>query len=289
MAGYVPAHVDIHAPGYREPTAVAFFLHGILGSATNWRAFVRRLVEGHPGWLFVVVDLRNHGDSVGARGPHTLSACAADLANLAADLGLEPSIICGHSFGGKVAMTYAVERQPDVDEVWLLDAPLRGAAGPDPSPAALAGVEQVRDMIATIRSVPVPLARRAELVDLLMRRGTTEPMARWMTTNLKPTPGGYRWRFDLDAVEEMLADYLKTDLLSAVDALPGRARLQVVRGARSDRFDATELSRLEALAGEGSVSLHTLADAGHWLHVDNPEGLAELLRAAMRRVARRLR
>ena len=31
----------------------------------------------------------------------------------------------------------------------------------------------------------------------------------------------------------------------------------------------------------GDVHLHVLEDAGHWVHVDNPEGLMEMLAAGL--------
>ena len=65
--GFIPAHDIVIAPG-ADPTATAFVLHGILGSRRNWRGFVRKLAPRLPDWRFVLVDLRNHGDSHGATG-----------------------------------------------------------------------------------------------------------------------------------------------------------------------------------------------------------------------------
>ena len=30
-------------------------------------------------------------------------------------------------------------------------------------------------------------------------------------------------------------------------------------------------------AGKGTLKIHTLPNAGHWLHVDNPDGLLQLV------------
>src|SRR5688500_8745529 len=52
-------------------------LHGIYGSGRNWGTIARRLVEARPEWGVLLVDLRNHGQSRGFPGPHTLAAAAA--------------------------------------------------------------------------------------------------------------------------------------------------------------------------------------------------------------------
>lgn len=282
--GYVPAHIDVHAPGLTEPKEVAFVLHGILGSGTNWRSFVRRLVTAHPTWLFVLVDLRNHGDSTGAPPPHTVAACAADLAALAEHRGLEPSLVCGHSFGGKVGLIYARDHAVDLDELWLLDAPI----GVIPQGGAHPSVRQIEDVMAAVRSVPLPLPSRDALVQALTDKGLSHALGQWMTTNLRLGVGGYRWRFDLDAITAMLADYYSVDGWSVVASPPPHLAIHAVQGGKSDRLGADDVARLEALSDAGAVHLHTLPDAGHWLHVDDPEGLIALLDAALTRVSRRL-
>ena len=97
-------HVLDVLPGAKQ---TALVLHGALGSGQNFRVFAKQLSRLLPATQFVLADLRNHGDSVPAPPPHTLSACALDLVSLSAhlgDLGLPVvTTVIGHSFGGKVA------------------------------------------------------------------------------------------------------------------------------------------------------------------------------------------
>lgn len=59
--------------------------------------------------------------------------------------------------------------------------------------------------------------------------------------------------------------------------------IAVVRGENSDRWDAEDIEQLESLANwegdgsEGKVSVHVLPESGHWVHVDNPKGLLEIV------------
>lgn len=47
-----------------DPDRYMLFLHGILGTRANWRGIARRFVDARPGWGAVLVDLREHGESL---------------------------------------------------------------------------------------------------------------------------------------------------------------------------------------------------------------------------------
>ena len=100
-----------------------------------------------------------------------------------------------------------------------------------------------------------------------------------MTTNLRPGPDGLVWRFDLDAVEEMMRSYAEADFWPLVESTT--ARVTFVRALRSERWTPSVLARFEGLSADSPVRLLAL-DAGHWLHADDPEGLLALLVAGYR-------
>jgi pimeloyl-ACP methyl ester carboxylesterase len=265
---FVPAHLVVEAEG-AAPTRTAFVLHGILGSAKNWRTFARRMAGRWPEWRLVLVDLRNHGESAGAPPPHTLGACARDLAALSRALGAWPEAVMGHSFGGKVALVYGRDvAPPSLRHLWVLDA-VPGPAGPAVDPT-----HEVAQVIADLRAVGRPIASRDALVAHIRSRGYSQEIAGWMTTNLRRVEGGFDWRFDLDAIEEMLRDYGREDLWPWL-AEPGPP-VDVVRAGRSDRWTSDAIHRLEGLP---RVRVHTLPNAGHWVHIDDPEGLLDVLGA----------
>lgn len=257
------AHTVLGDP--EGPAGTAFVLHGILGSARNWRSFSRRLGRAWPGWRLVLVDLRGHGDSHPATPPNTLAAAAADLDRLADRIGA-PSVVVGHSFGGKVALTYARDYPASLEATWVLDA----LPGEDQQGAA----SDVAHVIRALRSIPLPIDRREDLKQLLLDRGFSELLSGWMTTNLRRADAGpgLVWRFDLDAVEALLADYLAVDLWPVVRSPP--CALHFVRAERSDRWTDAAVARFYGLS---EVWLHTLEDSGHWVHVENPEGLIRIL------------
>lgn len=56
-----------------------------------------------------------------------------------------------------------------------------------------------------------------------------------------------------------------------------------MRAENSDRWDPETVLRLESLdaqergGSEGKVAVHVLPKSGHWVHVDNPRGLLEIV------------
>ncbi|HEX2091140.1 MAG TPA: alpha/beta hydrolase [Longimicrobiaceae bacterium] len=259
-------HSRIAAPG-RTPERWLLVLHGIYGSGRNWGSVARRVVEVRPEWGALLVDLRLHGQSRGFAGPHTVRASAADLDALVGHLGLPAAGVLGHSFGGKVALAYAREHPEGLRQVWVVDSTLEVR---EPAGSAWR-------MIETVRSLPGEFASRGEAVEGLERAGYAAGIAQWMAINLEPRDGVYRWRLDLDGVEEMLRDYFRTDLWEVVEDPPAGTELHFVKATESDSIDEEAEARIET-AGRtnGRVVLHRV-EGGHWINTDNPDAVVELL------------
>lgn len=274
------AHQLVEQPGAR---GTAFVLHGVLGSGNNFRSFVLRLAHERPEWRFVLVDLRHHGRSVGAPPPNTIEACVQDLLDLARALGSFPEVVVGHSFGGKVALAYArrVTRResiPDdqaarraLQQVWALDSnPGAQTPGPD---------HQVLRVMRALRATSGPFATRQAAVDALTtEHGLSTGLAQWLVTNLERRGDELVWRFDLDAIGELLDDYFREDLWPYLEAARGVPEHHLLVAEHSDRWTAAMRDQVRALPPAASVRLHELPNAGHWVHVDNPTGLLAILR-----------
>src|SRR5438270_5749790 len=93
--------------GEGEPVTL---LHGFTLSGRSWREVIAKMP---PGWIWVLPDLRGHGDTQIPRGaPITMDACMRDIEMLWDHLGIERTHLVGYSMGGRLALHVAVHR-PD--------------------------------------------------------------------------------------------------------------------------------------------------------------------------------
>lgn len=261
----VPNHTRIAA--VESPGSWLYLLHGIYGSGRNWGSLARQLVAERPEWGVILVDLRLHGGSVGFSPPHTLRACVDDLLRLESSLGIPADAVLGHSFGGKVALLRAAEAGRHPRQAWMVDSTLRTG---EPSGTAW-------NVLGIVRSLPASFSSRDEVTDAMVEHGYARGVGQWLAMNLDRTPEGFTWKLDWDGVEEMLRDYFATDLWSIVDEPPDEVELHFVRATESDSVDAEARARIRLAAERtGRVSLYEVV-GGHWLNVDNPDGVLRLL------------
>ncbi len=264
-----PSLYSTRIPAAGTSSEILYVLHGIFGSGRNWGSVIRRFVQDRPDWQARLIDLRQHGASQGFAPPHTIAAAARDLHELAAAEQETPAAVLGHSFGGKVALMYARAHGAALRQVWLIDA----------TPEARVPDGSAWQMLELIRNLPRKLASRAELVGMLTRAGITTPTAQWMATNLERSEDGssYHWRFDFDALEEMLRDFFQQDLWSVLEQPPAQAEIHLIKAQQSSVLSPAAVRHIEELERtNGRVHLHEVA-GGHWVNAENPDALLALM------------
>ena len=252
-----------------EGAPQVWILHGILGSKQNWTRFAQRLSERHPERLVRAFDLRCHGDSVGFEGPHSVRRCAEDLIAESQELGA-PELLIGHSFGGKVALAYGAKLGASgapLRSLWTLDSPLESAPRP--------GHSEVAQVIEVCARLAMPQASRRALMEALMTEGLSRGIAQWMTTNLRPCDGGFEWRFDIAGIQELMRDYWRLEAWLLLGVIPAQTSLTLLRAERGMRWTEESAARLKEVAPRAQSPV--LLDSGHWVHIDQPEALLDLI------------
>ncbi len=257
------------------PTRWIYFLHGILGSGTNWRTFARRVVQAHPSWGAALVDLRMHGQSQGLPPPHTVAAAAEDLRALEAELPGPVEAVLGHSFGGKVLLAYLERRETPVQHAFLLDS--------NPGPRVTGrGSETTLEVLAVLRRHRGAYETKPAFIQALRDGGIERSIAEWLAMNLVSAPGGgYAFALDLTAIQALLDDYFELDLWRVIEGLPEQTALEVVVGTRSTVFDETARAKIAAIAARHPNVRLEYVPAGHWVHVDAPEDCFRIVDAAL--------
>ena len=258
----------VRAPA-AEPTQVVLFLHGILGSGSNLRGVAQAFVQADPSLAALLVDLRLHGKSQGFAPPHDVHACARDLIALEHSLPWPVTGVVGHRFGGKVALAYHGQR-PALTRVATLDS------DPGSRPDRV-GSEQTMSVLAMLAQLPRVYDRREDFVALVEAAGQPRGIADWLAMNLErsasPTPPHFTLRTDLPGIHQLLESYFSVDLWSVLES--SEARVDVVIGGRSQVWGDEQRARIAALSARRPTRIHVsvLPAAGHWVHVDDPQGL----------------
>lgn len=93
-------------------------VHGLASNAGFWRYIIQPLADA--GYRVIAVDLPGYGKSDKGAYPYTMGFQAETLARLIQALDLDPVIFMGHSMGGQIGLTLALERPELIDRLLLV-------------------------------------------------------------------------------------------------------------------------------------------------------------------------
>lgn len=253
-------------------------IHGMLNSSSHWRSVALNLAGEH---TVIAPDLIGHGDSAAPRGDYSLGAHAASIRDLLAAVGIGRATLVGHSLGGGVAMQFFYQFPQRVERLALVSS---GGLGHDVSPmlrtAALPGMSTLLSMTIHARL----LGALQETGGRLRRRGYDWGVhLQAITRALGPLQNaGAREAFlqTLRAVIDVHGQRVSaTDRLYLMESIP----TMIVWGERDHTIPASHGHR--AHAGIPGSRFRTLANAAHFPHLDDPDGLSEVLRSFIRETA----
>mgnify|MGYP003150132832 FL=1 len=258
------ATVDLHfidmpadeAAADKPPLVV---IHGLLGSAGNWRSHLK-VWQGSR--RVIALDLRNHGRSPHAEGMR-YATMADDVIALLDKLSIERAHVLGHSMGGKVAISLARLAPERVASLIVADiAPVAYEHGHDDVFAALDNVREGQ-----------PKSRR-EADDLLGEHVESRPTRLFLATNLvRNDDNVMAIRVGLDQIKRGYSDIIGVP----GGEQPFEGPALVLRGGESHYVADDMIPALREVLPRARVV--TLKNAGHWLHADQPEAFQQAVTA----------
>lgn len=225
-------------------------IHGLFGSADNFRGIARQLSKTRQ---VISVDLRNHGRSF-QHPQQNYPLMATDIAEVLAELNIDKVNLLGHSIGGKVAMQFAIDYGQLLKKLIVVDIAPRSY--PDSHSQIFKNLMAVNLAQFNQRS-EVDAALAALIPDKAVRS--------FLLMNVTSYDGQLAWRINLD---HLFCNY--PALLQAITPLaPIVQPTLFISGGNSD-YIGTE-DRQQIRQWFSNVQLLRIANAGHWVHADKPE------------------
>ncbi|WP_024298194.1 alpha/beta fold hydrolase [Methylomicrobium lacus] len=233
----------------RPDAAPLIILHGFFASSRNWKFIAEKLAASRRVFL---LDLRNHGAS-----PHhplmDYPAMAEDVRQFMRQRGLTRASLLGHSMGGKVAMWLALNAPDMIDKLIIADI------------APVAYSHSFENTLSALKALPLAaLSNRKQAEERLAEAIPELSYRQFLLQNLVLHDGHYRWRVDLDIFGRSAPAI--TAFPDAGNRPPYQDAALFIAGAESNFVKAEAVFPLFPQA-----QLKTLAGAGHWLHVQQPE------------------
>ncbi len=237
-------------------------LHGLFGSGDNWLPIARAFENEY---RVILPDLPNHGDS-----PHTDRFTYPEMAEAIAEFlrveELVPCILTGHSMGGKIAMATALENPGMVEKLCLVD--IAPKADNSRHTQMLAAMQEVAE--ANVRS-------RRDAESILERRIPGKRERAFLQKSLVQQDDGiYRWKLNLDLIRGSYETMLGWPYEADRDVRPYDRPALFLGGARSQYLMPDDREVILSLFPRAQM-VH-IADAGHWVHADQPEEFMNIFR-----------
>ena len=228
-------------------------LHGFFASSRNWRQVAEKLAVDYHVY---VLDMRNHGSS--PQNPQMdYVSMSADLLRFMDDKSLNTASLLGHSMGGKVAMWFSLNHPVRVDKLIVADI------------APVTYSHCFNKLIAALKALPLAEINNRKQAELLLAEDIPELSYRqFLLQNILLKEGCYRWRIDLDIFQQSAPAIIGFPDTQSVK--PYSKACLFLAGSDSSFVKAEDI---KSLFPEAKLSV--IDDAGHWLHVQQPQTFIE--------------
>jgi esterase len=233
-------------------------LHGLFASKENFLGLSRKLSDS---FKLYALDLRNHGDSF-HDADMRYETMAADIAGFIEEAGIAPALVFGHSVGGKVAMELALSRPALVRALIVEDIAPKGY------PPRLE-----REIRALAELPAAEFGTRLEAERWMIERLGNRAVALFLLKNLvSDNQGVFSLRLNIEALQKNLGVLL--DFPRSPRSYPGPVLF--IRGGASDYILDEDVSLLQSRFPDSR--LETLEGVSHWVHAEQPDTVAALVR-----------
>jgi pimeloyl-ACP methyl ester carboxylesterase len=261
-----------HYRDWGDPAAPPLVLvHGYTWTARQLDPLAHALSDRY---RVVVLDQRGHGESGRATdGDYRNARFNDDFAAFVEALALPPFVALGYLFGGHILVSYAVSQPERIQRMALVES----FTAPD-TPA-------VHAFYAAFMALGEEFATPDEALHKVAAAklapfATDDALQHWIQSGIVQRPDG-RWTWLVDPVLKQPNTTGMTRFTLTPDALwqllpQVRCPTLLVRGVTSDFTTSDTLEQAVALMPNARAL--SLPEAGVWTPLDNPGGLAQVVR-----------
>lgn len=276
-----------------ESAPAVVCVHGAHDHGRMWDGLAPRLADSF-GYRVLALDLRGHGDSGRLSTGHAWMAISLDLGVLAralAEAEGAPVRLIGHSFGAGLSM-YAAGVWPEAVR-WVVNLDGLGPSFDEDAerPPRDWAADAARSFASTERALLTPARRYTTREEMVERRaGVNVRLPREWVEHLVhhgsvEDEGGWRWKADpvfnvgFPGDWDVEGDITEHELV--------QCPLLVLTGAEEDTWsDLTDDQVARRLSHFKDVRHHTIDDAGHYVHIEQPDAVLAHLGAFLDEVGR---
>lgn len=231
-------------------------IHGLFGDGQN----LLGLAKGLTDYFVIMPDCRNHGQSF----HHTdmsYPTMANDIINLMNDYQCSNPIIIGHSMGGKIAMTLALEHPNMIQKLVVMDI-----APKQYPPHHLSIIEALQKLnLDKFKS-------KTEAIKALAPSIPNEGLRQFLAKNITRDEGQLRWKINLPAIADQY------NIVSGFPTFSNTTNCPTlfIKGEQSN-YIAPQDEPL--ILDQFPNATFKSVSASHWIHAEQPQATLNHIQA----------
>jgi esterase len=243
--------------GMGEPLII---LHGLFGMLDNWQTFAKQLASHNEVFI---MDLRNHGRSPHS-DEHNYTLMARDIYDFMIEQNLFSAHVMGHSMGGKTAMQFAAYYPGLVRKLIVVDM--------FPKRYEVIYPEHLIMFRVIDEIIQKRFTKRINAEEYIATLLPDPRLSGFLSKNLLINDDGIvDWKFNAKA--------LKNNYQALSDPVDFNGKITnktlLIKGGNSNYISSEDEKNIELYFS--NARLETIPNAGHWVNVDAPDALLELV------------
>ena len=237
-----------------------FIFHGLFGRAKNWHSIALRISSITNG-LFVVFDLRNHGDNKPS-SEISYSLMVKDIYEFIQRKNISKISIIGHSMGGKLGMLFSLLYPKLVKQLFVVDI------------APVEYPSEDNEIVDYLLKIDIKNCKSRNEVDIKLSNYIADKELRlFLLQNLNFNNGTYFWSLDLNTIKMGMKDLrgFPLDMISSAS----KVETICIFGGKSLYINENYKDKFKTLFT--NLQFFKIEDAGHWLHVEKSEEFIKII------------